>query len=111
MNQAIVKSVLSGDTVILRGPAVKGPPQEKIVHLANVQAPRLSMNRQPSEPFGFASRDYLRKKLVGKKVLYAVEYTSGKGREFVQLSLDGENVAQSCVRNGWLQVKSGNDAR
>jgi hypothetical protein len=40
-NKAVVKNVLSGDTVILKGRArANGPPAERLLALSNVQAPR-----------------------------------------------------------------------
>lgn len=37
-----VKQVLSGDSIILQGPATNGPPKEITIYLSNVTAPRLS---------------------------------------------------------------------
>ena len=39
---AIVKSVLSGDTVVLRGKAAAGPPIEQVLTLSNIVVPRFS---------------------------------------------------------------------
>lgn len=44
MNRAVVKCVLSGDTLVVRGKPVNGPPPEKILTLAGIAAPRL-LNR------------------------------------------------------------------
>jgi staphylococcal nuclease domain-containing protein 1 len=38
---AIVKAVISGDTVVLRGKPVNGPPPEMMVTISNIIAPRL----------------------------------------------------------------------
>jgi hypothetical protein len=49
-NKAVVKSVLSGDTVILRGrPKANGPPAERLLALNNVQAPRLGNKDKEDE--------------------------------------------------------------
>jgi staphylococcal nuclease domain-containing protein 1 len=79
-NKAIVKSVLSGDSIVLRGKPVNGPPPEKVVSLAFISSPRSS--KQADEPLWFESRENLRK-LVGKELEYSVEYTSSSGREFI----------------------------
>jgi staphylococcal nuclease domain-containing protein 1 len=46
---AIVKSVLSADTLCLRGKPVNGPPPEKLFSLANVMAPRLNLKEPEKE--------------------------------------------------------------
>ena len=38
----IVKSVLSGDTIVVRGRPINGPPPERILSLAWISAPRIS---------------------------------------------------------------------
>jgi staphylococcal nuclease domain-containing protein 1 len=47
--RAIVKAVLSGDTVILRGRPVSGPPPERTLSLAYIMAPRLGTPSDPSK--------------------------------------------------------------
>lgn len=50
VNKAVVKNVLSGDTVILRGkPRPNGPPAERLLALSNVQAPRLGSTARSDE--------------------------------------------------------------
>ncbi len=44
-----VKSVLSGDTLVLRGRPVSGPPPEKLVSLALISAPRLNLKEPEKE--------------------------------------------------------------
>ncbi|KAJ3100905.1 hypothetical protein HDU97_001845 [Phlyctochytrium planicorne] len=113
--RAFVKSVISGDSIILRGRPVGGPPPEKILSLANVIAPRLGTPSDPSkeEAGAFEAREYLRKLLVGKEVAYKVEYTtSSNSRDFGAISLqppgvDSEtNVARLLVKTGLVKVKA-----
>lgn len=40
---------MSGDTLIVRGNAVNGPPPEKTINLAHVTAPRFGPKDQPDE--------------------------------------------------------------
>jgi len=61
---ASVKSVLSGDTLILSNPT--NPSAERTFSLAFVSAPRL--NKEGDEPFAFQSREFLRNIAVGKMV-------------------------------------------
>ncbi|RUS16817.1 hypothetical protein BC937DRAFT_90763 [Endogone sp. FLAS-F59071] len=104
-NRAVVKSVLSGDTIILRGkPRPNGPPPERLLALSNVQAPRLGNKDKEDEPFAFAARDYLRKLLVGKEVSFQPEYTVST-REYGTVYINSESVTQLGVKEGWLKVR------
>jgi len=78
--EAKVKSVLSGDTVVLHN--INNPKAERTLSLAFVTAPRL--RREGDEPFAFESRDYLRRLLVGKVVRFQVLYKipTGANREY-----------------------------
>ncbi len=44
-----VKSVVSGDTLVLRGRPVAGPPPEKLVSLSLISAPRLNLKDPAKE--------------------------------------------------------------
>jgi len=46
--RGIVKSIVSGDTIIIKGRAVNGPPPEKIISFSNVEAPKLGTQADPS---------------------------------------------------------------
>lgn len=117
--RGIVKSVLSGDSVIIRGQPKGGPPPEKNVSFSNVSAPRLA--RRPGanakgedakdEPYAWESREFLRKKLVGKEVTFVVEYKVTSGREFGTMYLgkdpeNGENITEVMISEGLLSVRS-----
>ncbi|KAI7901007.1 uncharacterized protein BX663DRAFT_515989 [Cokeromyces recurvatus] len=113
VHKAVVKNVLSGDTVILRGnPRPNGPPPERLLALSNVQAPRLGNTTRPDEPFGFYSREFLRKLVVGKEVSFVPEYTvPTTQREYGSLFLaNGDNVAELAVKSGWLKVRESGKA-
>ncbi|WYZ39440.1 hypothetical protein EsH8_III_001354 [Colletotrichum jinshuiense] len=100
---AKVKSVLSGDTLILTAP--NNPKAEKTFSLAYVGAPRLS--KDGDEPFAFQSREYLRELVVGKQIQCTVAYTVPSGREFgtALLSKDGPSLPDEAVKAGWLKVR------
>uniref|UniRef100_A0A915AJY5 Staphylococcal nuclease domain-containing protein 1 n=1 Tax=Parascaris univalens TaxID=6257 RepID=A0A915AJY5_PARUN len=112
-----VKQVLSGDAVVLQGPPIKGPPKEMTVYLSNVVAPRLAKrptDTEPGrddEPFAWGSREFLRQKLVGQNVIFRCDYTAASGREHGRIYLGGtspenaENVTESCVSEGWVEVR------
>ncbi|KAK2020956.1 tudor domain-containing protein [Colletotrichum zoysiae] len=100
---AKVKSVLSGDTLVLTAP--NNPKAEKTFSLAYVGAPRL--NKEGDEPFAFQSREYLRELVVGKQIQCTVAYTVPSGREFgtALLSKDGPSLPDEAVKAGWLKVR------
>lgn len=75
----IVKAVPSGDSLVLLkpGPSVGGPPPELRVFLSSVRAPSLARGDDPSsrdEPCAFAAREALRSALIGKRVIFVLEY-------------------------------------
>lgn len=98
-----VKSVLSGDTLILASP--NNPSAERTLSLAYVTAPHLK--REGDEPFAFQSREHLRKLAVGKPVQCTVLYTiPTTGREFGTAQLkDGTNLPDEVIKAGWIKVR------
>ncbi|KAG5999147.1 hypothetical protein E4U54_002029 [Claviceps lovelessii] len=98
-----VKSVLSGDTLILTSP--NNPTAERSLSLAYVTAPHL--RREGDEPFAFQSREYLRNLVVGKPVQCTIQYTiPNSGREFGTAKLkDGSDLPDELVKAGWLKVR------
>ncbi|KAG0060709.1 hypothetical protein BGZ90_003919 [Linnemannia elongata] len=105
--KATVKSVLSADMVVLSGrPRPGGPPATRTLGLNYIQAPKLGNKDRADEPFAFAARNYLRKLLVGKEVMFRVDYTvPSTGREYGAIFLNQENIAHMLVREGWADVR------
>lgn len=109
--------VLDGGTVIIRGQPRNGPPPERLLALAEIEAPRLARRPGPNsvatddEPFAWQAREFLRQMLVGKPLLGSVSYTVPSGREFGTVlvgSTDpekGENVALKLVAEGLARVR------
>ncbi|KAK2563698.1 Staphylococcal nuclease domain-containing protein 1 [Acropora cervicornis] len=118
MSRGIVKQVLSGDSVVIRGQPRGGPPPERQLCLSNVNAPKLARRSNPNvegsvetrdEPFAWEAREFLRKKLIGKEVLFTVEYkVPGTGREygciFLQKGQELENITESIVSEGLVEL-------
>lgn len=101
---ANVKTVLSGDTLVLTSP--NNPSLERTFSLAFVTAPRLS--RDNEEPFAFQSREHLRALAIGKQVDCTVLYTvPGSNREYgsAVLSNGGPKLPDALVEAGWLKVR------
>lgn len=126
MMRRVVKWVFSGDYLVLRDQPRGGPPPEYYVNLAYVQAPRF--NRTPgedgktsvSEPYGWEAKEYLAKRLIGQEVIYQSEYTKAGGnvanaaggpfggnanKEFGIIYLDNENIVETMVAEGLLEVR------
>ncbi|GME49337.1 nuclease domain-containing protein 1 [Neofusicoccum parvum] len=108
--QAMVKSVLSGDTVVLHN--VNNPKQERILSLAFVSAPRI--RREGDEPFAFESREFLRRILVGKVVQFKVLYTipTGAKRDYGIIHLPGGlTLPDAAVAEGWVKLRDDADRK
>ncbi|KAK6532760.1 hypothetical protein TWF281_006937 [Arthrobotrys megalospora] len=104
---AVVKSVLSGDTLVL---VPKGAPQgdaskERLLSLAFVTAPRLK--REGDEPFAFNSREFLRRNLVGREIQFKVLYTvPTSSREYgIALVPNGPSIVEYAVAEGWVKLR------
>jgi staphylococcal nuclease domain-containing protein 1 len=110
----VVKAVLSGDTIVVINLAknqLAGPPTDKIISLSNISAPSLARKKSEKgdktsgdKPFAWDSREFLRKKLIGKPVTYVIE-AKATNKEYGAVFLDSENVAYSVVKNGWATVR------
>ncbi|EKG14723.1 hypothetical protein MPH_07998 [Macrophomina phaseolina MS6] len=107
--QAMVKSVLSGDTVVLHN--VNNPKQERVLSLAFVSAPRI--RREGDEPFAFESREFLRRILVGKVVQFKVLYTiPTTKRDYGVISLPGGlTLPDAAVAEGWVKLRDDADRK
>lgn len=103
LNQAKVKSVLSGDSLVLA--SIDNPDRERILSLAYCTSPHLK--KEGDEQFAFESRDALRKMVVGKhiqfQVLYAIPNTK---REYGVVFLnDGRRLPEEMVKDGWIKLR------
>ncbi|KAF3082112.1 hypothetical protein TWF569_008243 [Orbilia oligospora] len=104
---AVVKSVLSGDTLVLipKGTAPGDTSKERQLSLAFVTAPRLK--REGDEPFAFNSREFLRRNLVGREIQFKVLYTVPTGnREYgIAVVPNGPSIVEYAVAEGWVKVR------
>ncbi|KAK6343036.1 hypothetical protein TWF718_008413 [Orbilia javanica] len=104
---AVVKSILSGDTLVLvpKGAAPGDTSKERQLSLAFVTAPRLK--REGDEPFAFNSREFLRRSLVGREIQFKVLYTVPTGsREYgVVIVPNGPSIVEYAVAEGWVKVR------
>ncbi|KAF8313103.1 transcription factor [Clavulina sp. PMI_390] len=109
--KAIVKSALSGDTLILRGrPGPQGqPPKERVLHLGGITAPRLGNAERDDEAYAFESRDFLRSLTVGKEVTFVSNHslpsTDGTVRDIGSASIGDLDLINEILKAGWAKVK------
>lgn len=109
LQEGKVKSVLSGDTLILQNKAK----QERTLSLAFINAPRV----QQDEPGSFESRDFIRKLCVGKvvhfKILYAIPQKTGSAsREYGTVTLPGgQQLPDLIVQEGWAKIRDDADRK
>ncbi|XP_046833925.1 staphylococcal nuclease domain-containing protein 1 [Vespa crabro] len=112
----VVKQVMSGDTIVIRGQPMGGPPPEVTITLCNITAPKLerwkandSAEESKDEPYAWEAREFLRKKLIGQDVTFTTEKAVNTNKTYgtVWLGKDknGENVIESLVSEGLVIVK------
>nr|QBI71273.1 ebna2 binding protein P100 [Eurycantha calcarata] len=116
VKRGIVKQVLSGDSIIIRGVPKGGPPPEKQINLSNITAPKLarraigSSDETKDEPYAWDCREFLRKKIIGEEILFTVEKPPNTTREYgvIYLGKDittGENLTKMLVTEGLVSVR------
>nr|CAG4645365.1 EOG090X01F7 [Lynceus sp. MCZ IZ 141354] len=115
--RGVVKSVSSGDAVVIRGQPKGGPPPEKSLFLSGITAPKLARRatnnaeETKDEPFAWDAREFLRKKVIGKEVVFVVDYkvpTTGREYGYLYLGKDpatGENLVESLINEGLVTVR------
>ncbi|KAF8070533.1 hypothetical protein FPV67DRAFT_1025672 [Lyophyllum atratum] len=109
--KAIVKSVISGDSLVLRGrPGPQGqPPKERVLHLADVTAPRLGSSTREDEPWAFESREFLRAFAVGKEISFTSAHSLPSNddvpRDLGSAEIGGVDLASELLKNGWAKMK------
>eukprot|EP00475_Leptophrys_vorax_P017560 TRINITY_DN2419_c0_g1_i1.p1 TRINITY_DN2419_c0_g1~~TRINITY_DN2419_c0_g1_i1.p1 ORF type:complete len:990 (-),score=358.13 TRINITY_DN2419_c0_g1_i1:152-3121(-) len=113
---ARVKAVPTGDSILLSGQPTSpnSLPPEKLLFLSGLEAPKLGRRGGQDEPFAWAAREYLRRLLVGKIVVFAVSYVhqgsdkiTGQpvSREYGTILLEDDDVSKLLVANGYARVK------
>ncbi|ETW80350.1 hypothetical protein HETIRDRAFT_384869 [Heterobasidion irregulare TC 32-1] len=109
--KAIVKSVISGDSLILRGrPGPQGqPPKERILHLADVTSPRMGNASREDEPWAFEAREFLRAFAVGKEITFVSNHqlppNDDVPRDLGNGEIGGLDVSNELLKHGWAKLK------
>lgn len=93
---AVVVQVNSGDSVTIRG----NDDVEKRVYLASVKAPRFGKKQgDKPEDYAFESREFLRRSLVGKKVVVQTEYVLQEKKKEKKASAEGVEEEEEKVED------------
>ena len=106
MSKGFVKGVLSGDTIIISGALSKdySLPEEFNLTLTGVFAPKIgNSSKLEEEPFSFESREFLRKLIIGKVVIYKVDYTHNE-RKFGHIKYENKLINAEVLRNGFAKI-------
>jgi staphylococcal nuclease domain-containing protein 1 len=123
VHHGIVKSILSGDTLVIkpltRSSASSNNETEKRISLNYITAPKLA--RPPTEsgtvgstidePYAFETREFLRKKLVGREISYTIDFQIPQSNRLmctVYLGKDkdtGENILESLLSEGLVELR------
>ncbi|KAF8743984.1 hypothetical protein AX14_013386 [Amanita brunnescens Koide BX004] len=108
--KAIVKSVLSGDSLVLRTRGTPGqPPKERVLYLADVTAPRIGSSTRDDEPWAFESRECLRVLTVGKEITFvsafALPPNDDVPRDIGSAEIGGVDLPSELLKNGWVKLK------
>lgn len=112
LHHGIIKSVVSGDSVIVMGvDASRGPPPEKLLSLTGLAAPRLGNKSTADQPYAWEAREFLRRQAIGKRVTFEVESQGTANRAFGSVYFeDGSSLATLMVSNGWAKPRPGGPA-
>lgn len=106
----IVKAVPSGDTIVVMKTAtpVGGPPPEMRLTLSSLKAPVLSYDGSSDEPYAWAGREWLRRRLVGTQVNFSIDYrVRNMSRVFATVSQPGadRSLNEEAVAAGVARVR------
>eukprot|EP00768_Dysnectes_brevis_P000399 gnl/Dysnectes_brevis/1088_a1218_2742.p1 GENE.gnl/Dysnectes_brevis/1088_a1218_2742~~gnl/Dysnectes_brevis/1088_a1218_2742.p1 ORF type:complete len:876 (-),score=317.12 gnl/Dysnectes_brevis/1088_a1218_2742:60-2687(-) len=98
----VVKQVLSGDSLVIINKSHK----EITLCLAYIDAPRyVYKDVKASESFSYQSREFLRKKIVGRKVRFETTHEVNPERHFALVYISSTCVNEAVVRYGWARVR------
>ncbi|KAI1796408.1 transcription factor [Ganoderma leucocontextum] len=103
-------SVISGDSLLLRGsPGPQGSAKERVLHLADIQAPRMGTSTREDEDWAFESREFLRALAVGKPITFTSTHSllpsDEVPRDIGTAEINGADLASELLKNGWAKLK------
>ncbi|KAI9068054.1 transcription factor [Trametes sanguinea] len=111
MSMKAYSAVISGDSLLLRGsPGPQGQiPKERVLHLADIQAPRMGTASREDEDWAFESREFLRALTVGKPITFTSTHSLPPSddvpRDIGAAEVNGVDLATELLKNGWAKLK------
>lgn len=92
--------------MVFQGPPAKdtGIPIQKVLHLSSLLTPKVDLQGGLDEPFGYASREYLRSRLVGKQVQFTIE-TKVNEIELGHVNYEGADISIGLLREGLAKIR------
>lgn len=91
--RSAVRKVLSADTFVLDG--------DRTVQLSSLAAPRKGLE---TEPWAALAKEYARALVIGRDVEVYIDGERPDGRELATIAMDGHNIADHIVGNGYATV-------
>lgn len=114
---AVVRQVLSGNQLKVQR---EGKAEQDTVYLSSIDAPRMGSRDSPDAPFAFEAREFVRKRVIGRKVKCSLDYVipafkvkskkeGGAERTLPPKScytveVSGKNLGLGLVENGLSKV-------
>jgi len=105
-----VREVVSGGSFVVVDQATG---VKRLVNLSSVKVPRLAVREgAEDEPWAWEAKEFLRRKLIGKPIRCAFDYSrtlpgeNAVERHFYTVYLDGVNIAIKLVEQGFATVVS-----
>lgn len=112
IQHAIVKSIVSGDTLIVKPISILNEEKEQKISFNYILAPKLAyQSNSVDQPYAFECREYLRKKLLGQEICYTVDYKLPSNNRsictvyFGQNIETGENIIESLLSEGLVKFR------
>lgn len=115
VHHAIVKSIVSGDTLIIKpsSSSVIKNKHEQRISLNYIIAPKLARpststkkSASSDEPYAFECREYLRKKLIEQVISYTVDIQIPQTNRLIcTVYFGNENLIESLVAEGLVQLQ------
>jgi staphylococcal nuclease domain-containing protein 1 len=111
VGKGIVRAVQSGDSLVLAKTGGKDS-FEETVYLAYITAPRCGNHQRSEEAFAFDAREFVRERLIGKKVDFTIEYMI-KERRYVTIACEDSSINLMIVKAGFAKAleKKSNDPK
>mmetsp|Transcript_20897 Transcript_20897/g.24553 ORF Transcript_20897/g.24553 Transcript_20897/m.24553 type:complete len:144 (-) Transcript_20897:2379-2810(-) len=101
--KAMVRSVPSGDQICLVPVSKKAEQGDPLCYLAHINVPRVGNPNRNEEPLAHEAREFVRERIIGRKVDYKTEYMAGT-KKAVSVSIEGEDLASQLVSKSLAKV-------